>query len=252
MSNINDKAFIQTLNGMNRQKLDDLLKQIRNANPKEQQSVIAKENLTAPLIYAILYFSEAVETLLNTGVDINSRNGIKLSPFMAAALYRPEVLKEILRLRKNDIQFKLPDKEQDIMHLVASHGVVKSARYLIQAGADVNVPDCKGSTPLHYAAYNGQIYMITLLLNNGALLNKQNAFGSTPFHYAVKRGDLEICKQLWEFGADKSIKNSDGLTPIGLYKKLTKKDLPIAEWKAEKSQKLLHFRKLCIVHNEPR
>lgn len=227
--------------------LEDLT-QNQEQKAKRKMHYVSQDLLT-PLLNAIIYFPDEVETFLNDNVDINCRNGKKLSPLTVAALYRPEVLKTMLRVKKNDICFDLPEHKQNILHLVAYRGSIKSALYLIHAGADVNTVDCKGSTPLHYAAYHGRIDMLALFLNNGAVINKQNDFGNTPFHYAVRRGNLEGCKLLWERGADKNIKNQNGLTALDLYKNLTDKALPIEEWKEEKRQKLAHFRQLCKMNN---
>ncbi len=250
------------LKELNAEQIDSLLKRAKsNDNPSDcPEKPVSQAELARALIYSVFYYPEAIEPLIKAGADVHflprqkDEGRYELSPFLVAALYRPEALRIMLQLKKDDIRFDLPNSKcnQNVMHLVAAIGSIKSANYLIQAGADVNVLDLEKSNPLHYAAYNRNFNMVALLLNRGTQAEAQNNFGNTPFHYAVKSKDLEICKLIWEHSSDKKIKNGSGLTPEELYRELTNKELPIAEWKKDKRQKLLHFRQLCKMNNNPR
>lgn len=60
---------------------------------------------------------------------------------------------------------------------------------LIRRGAEVNVQQSDGDTPLHHAAFRGDDRMVKLLLAFGADCNLQNyLFGQTPLHYASDCG----------------------------------------------------------------
>lgn len=48
---------------------------------------------------------------------------------------------------------------------------MESARLLIEAGADINLANSSGNTPLSVAARNGHTIIVKLLLEAGALVN---------------------------------------------------------------------------------
>ena len=75
-----------------------------------------------------------------------------------------------------------PDDDLNILPLAWSvlHGQTEAARLLIENGADVNMKDDKGSTPLHGAAVFGRADVAKLLIENGATLQVRNDDGATP------------------------------------------------------------------------
>jgi len=90
-------------------------------------------------------------------------------------------------------------------------GVIAS----IDAGANVNATDNKGSTPLHYAAHNGRTEAVLALIGKGADLNTPNEYGDTPLHYAATNGNTEIALALIEKGAYLDVPNmNNGDTPL--------------------------------------
>lgn len=59
---------------------------------------------------------------------------------------------------------------------------------LVEAGADVNLLDSNGHTPLHSAVFHNAPELIAYLLANGADVNRQAEGGPTPLAYARARG----------------------------------------------------------------
>ncbi|KAK4471982.1 hypothetical protein MN116_005360 [Schistosoma mekongi] len=57
-----------------------------------------------------------------------------------------------------------------LMHYAADFGQKEICDYLIRKGADINVNDNFGVTPLLAAIYEGHVDCVSLLLNNGAKL----------------------------------------------------------------------------------
>jgi ankyrin repeat protein len=129
---------------------------------------------------------------------------------------------------------------------------VDTVRYLLEQGADPNIPNKNGLTPLDHACGRNKAVATTLaklLLDHGALVNPKRSgsshitsldwaissdnteltklliehgadikaaydTGETPLHTAANRGDLEIAKLLIDHGADVNAKLKDGWTPL--------------------------------------
>ena len=89
---------------------------------------------------------------------------------------------------------------------------VRLAQRLRGAGADVNVRDGKGNTPLHFAAHKGGERLVKALLGLRADPQRANGEGSTPLMYAAHGGHEAICGTLLEAFAPPDAANDFGLT----------------------------------------
>ena len=58
---------------------------------------------------------------------------------------------------------------------------IKTVKALLDKGADVNVKDNSGSTPLIYAARNGRTEVLKALIDKGADVNLKNNYGNTKY-----------------------------------------------------------------------
>jgi ankyrin repeat protein len=67
---------------------------------------------------------------------------------------------------------------------------------LIENGADVNVKQQAGSTPLHSAAQNGNLELLILLLEKGAHVDIRMEGGKLPADLAREKGYDEIAEIL--------------------------------------------------------
>jgi ankyrin repeat protein len=97
-------------------------------------------------------------------------------------------------------------------------------KMLIDAGADVNATNIFGQTPLHFAAVltmKKQMASISLLIESRARVNEQDPKqGRTPLHEAARFGIPEAVRILVDAGADIEAVNKDGLTPLGFITRL--------------------------------
>ena len=85
------------------------------------------------------------------------------------------------------------------------HGDI--VEYLHQAGADVNIKDSDGNTPLMVAARQGCGDEVKYLHEAGADINIRNIYGNTAVMYAAQYRHGDIVRYLHQAGADINIGN---------------------------------------------
>ena len=73
--------------------------------------------------------------------------------------------------------------------------------YLVKIGAEVNVKDSDGNTPLHHAVGDGQVEVAKCLIANGANVNAKNKIDYTPLFDAIPNS-VEAVKLLIGHGAN--------------------------------------------------
>jgi ankyrin repeat protein len=108
---------------------------------------------------------------------------------------------------------------QELLESV-SKGELSKVKDFVNKGADINIKNKDGKTPLHIAVENNYEDIIKFLLENKADVNVKDNEGNTPLHIAIKKGNYFVIKELIKFGADKNAKNNKGETPLDLAKEL--------------------------------
>ena len=88
-------------------------------------------------------------------------------------------------------------------------------RLLLDYGADPNLPDHVGETPLHYAAKVDALDAARMLLDGGADHSRTDNFaGYQPLHWAVGAASTEMVRLLLEHGADINAQDLNRNTPL--------------------------------------
>jgi ankyrin repeat protein len=144
-------------------------------------------------------FAMSLKTLLNLAtLQIYS------IPFVLFALLRP--LRYLKCLYFHIINFSTPLHPTLITSSPKITGCCIEGRtqilsYLIDKGADPNLCDVTGRSPLHFARSSPEC--ITILLKAGALLNAGAKYnGQTTLWLASREGNLAIVQLLVQGGAD--------------------------------------------------
>ena len=70
------------------------------------------------------------------------------------------------------------------IHKAARAGHIEAVKQHLAAGADVNVKDRAGLTPLHFAADYGHKEVVELLIAKGGDVNTKDDGGMTPLDFA--------------------------------------------------------------------
>lgn len=89
---------------------------------------------------------------------------------------------------------------------------------LIEHGANLNIADKRGATPLHRAASKGNLEIVRLFLESldHININAKDICGSTPLHLACEEDRQDVAKLLVQHGADLETNNKDGQNPLDL------------------------------------
>lgn len=121
----------------------------------------------------------AIQTLLNMGIDVNTKSGIS-SPLMIAM-------------------------ENEKYELV---------EFLLSVGADVNTCNIAGKTLLMAAVLQNNFRIVEIILNARGDINFQDNNGFTALHLAVCFGRYEIADLLLKKGADPNLVNNGGKSAL--------------------------------------
>ena len=96
------------------------------------------------------------------------------------------------------------------LHIVTQRRDLVWIKFLAQRGANANIADKNGVTPLQIAANLGFIEGIEELLERGARIDVTNAAGETPLISAVHRRDIAMVRLLLEKGANPDHNDNSG------------------------------------------
>lgn len=88
------------------------------------------------------------------------------------------------------------------------------AAALLEAGAGVNAPDIRGTTPLIAATRNGNVALMERLIAAGADINLPDASGTTPLMCSVSPYKNAVLKCLMDRGAYIDPKDKSGATAL--------------------------------------
>lgn len=146
---------------------------------------------------------EGIVALAEAGADINNVDNNGIPPLHRAALQIPgggeknldAILSFLYRLNINATD----DKGRSALHLDLSLSRMKS---ILRMGAEANIQDKEGNTPLHRHAVRGQEDAIKLLVRHGADLNTVNAYGHGPLVNAIRAMNTDMVKTLVLRGAN--------------------------------------------------
>jgi ankyrin repeat protein len=100
------------------------------------------------------------------------------------------------------------------MHLVVARRDLTWLRFLAAKGANVNVRNNKGETPLQLASNLGFVEGVEALLKLGAKVDEPNSTGETPLIAATHRKDAAMARVLLRAGANPRRNDNSGRSAI--------------------------------------
>ncbi len=99
---------------------------------------------------------------------------------------------------------------QTALHIVTARRDRDWMEFMIAKGADVNVRDGHGETPLVVASNLGFVEGVDVLLQHGARVDEPSSTGETPLIAAVHRRDLAMMRVLLAGGANPDRADNSG------------------------------------------
>ncbi|KAH0606304.1 uncharacterized protein H6S33_003965 [Morchella sextelata] len=164
-------------------------------------------------------FRNNIAPLVAAGCDIEVKDWTNRTPLMAAALSNHlDTVRALLdngaNINENSGRF---NDDGTALHLVARDGSVEMVTLLLDYGADVNVREARGATPLHWAVDTGgqgcegayepllgygagsntvRESVVELLLDRGAQIDTdREQDGETALRMAITRGNMRILRK---------------------------------------------------------
>jgi ankyrin repeat protein len=90
----------------------------------------------------------------------------------------------------------------------ACSGNLSRVKELVQLGAQAEVGDYDGRTPLHLAAAGGHLEEMKYLhLQHGVDIHAEDRYGNTPMHDAMENNHTEAVRWLKKLGAKANLNN---------------------------------------------
>ena len=157
-----------------------------------------------------------IETLIDLGADVDiQRRESKATPVLSATKWNNYLAARLFLRYGTKVNVQVNDGKTPL-HWAVILGNENLVRLLLQHNADVNIQDTGGYTPLHQLVKEGNTNLVRLLLEHNADVNIQDTYGKTPLHQSVIEGDENLVSLLLAQNADVNIQDNDGCTALHL------------------------------------
>ncbi|CAF3746613.1 unnamed protein product [Rotaria sp. Silwood1] len=174
---------------------------------------------------------DVVKLLLEHGADPNATTKFGSTPFLLASEIGDLDVIEACVEAGADLNFVPSGPDADNLDITGQTALfmatlkdrIDVAKFLIGKGAQVNVQNRYGISPLLLCAESGNRELVQTLIEAGAyanitpqgdLVEKNFLAGQTPLFGAAKKGHVEICEYLIQNGADVNAVTRTGATPL--------------------------------------
>lgn len=286
INSILENVDINILNSKNETPLIKAIKEQNLANAKfliEKGARINFENqkIPNPLITAIIANNyECVEILIESGADLNFSNydksplavainrnnyeiakllynkGAKINyydskgntPLHVAIKEKNYFLVDIFTQEREYVNIYNKNSNTPLNFALSNNSEIEIIKLLVNRGADVNLKNEYGVSPLHKAILLGSPEIVELLVDKGANVNDEKWYGFFPLHDAVMENNVDIVKILVHSGAKIDVFNWQNNTPLDLA--FQKKNIEIVRILLAKNTEKIIFENTINIINE--
>jgi hypothetical protein len=146
-----------------------------------------------------------------------SQNSSSLNPmnfFKQNATVEEKTKKDITvtneKSAKNKKLLKSEKKKEVSILEIVENGDLDNLKVALENGADINIKNSLGQTPLHIAAIKNDKDIAELLINNGAKIEVKDNNGETPLFCSIRFGSSDVFTLLASKGVDFDVVNNNG------------------------------------------
>ena len=188
---------------------------------QEQDLDLRDKNSRSALHLAALHGQESiVQLLLDSGANVNAQDRSGDSALSVAVEEDYVGVMRLLLKYEADPNLGDPYGRAPLHQLAANRGIESNWRpamqLLLNNGADIELRDFRGSTPLLVAVEYGQPEIVQLLIDNGASVFSKDRQGDTALHYAALWHHQPIVRLLLDHEADIDARTDYGKAPLDI------------------------------------
>jgi ankyrin repeat protein len=158
--------------------------------------------------------SVMVAKLLAKGYKVDNYTAYYFKPLIKAAQLNRVSIAQMLLDSGYDVNDTTSYDKTTALHEAVKNEYGPMADILLYAGADPEIKDYKGSTPLMYTAGYGQVELTDMLLFYGAGTDPVDRDSNNALMIAVYASSLGVAGLLLEAGADPNSSDKLGFTPL--------------------------------------
>lgn len=206
-------------------RIHEVWRQQQPIDPEYQEELDyeRKHKLTDPEFWSITYpgDTDKVDEAISNGADVNARGWEEKTPLLMVLEENEQTMDVIFALLNYGADVNLSDKDgRTPLHLATGYsaqpGGEEIVDWFLENGADVHARDENGMTPLHWAAKEHWYgtKIIERLLEEGADINARDNDDRTHLHWASMSNLPEVVEFFLDKGLDIKARTKQGQTPL--------------------------------------
>ena len=194
------------------------LPQLSNQKQSEMATVIESRPNALHIASESGDMRKCVELLESGDFDINEKDSDGETAVLKAA--RAGRLRLVEKLIAFGANLEISDKEGwTPLHWAAQEGCMSLVGVLLdRCPILINTRDKRGLSALHVAAWQGDAEMVSRLLSEGADFKEVTFWGETPLHHATYFGHEKVCEILLKAGSDPNVDDKMKRSPASIVK----------------------------------